>query len=235
MFMNEKTIDQLVEEAIGTYRQLGFKEEVLRDGRTILFRGPRRKYRYPVNQVTQLCPMDYFLNDLSTPFSGLDEWINFEVLNRILETVDPLLFLTVNQILVLKTEDEISEYEAFIGRRLNRRHLGSTTYDTNHAMINWYQIMCEAYPLSDTAFDFFQTVVYQFYNTLFHELGHQACRMNYLTEEFSALGALEDDEESFVEAFAQDLFELLDDEWNVFAPFSYEKMAIVYESFSETK
>ncbi len=227
----EKSTDQLVEEAMETYRQLGFKEETLRNGKTVLFRGPRRKYRYPVNQVTQLRPMDYFLNDSSAPFTGLEDWIDFEGLNEILASVDPLLFLTVNQIIVLKTEEEISAYEAFIGRRLNRRHLGSTTYDTNHAMINWHRIMSEAYPLCGSSFDFFQTVVYQFYITLFHELGHQACRLNYLSEDCSALEPSEEDEESFVETFAHNLVELLETEWNVFAPFSYEKVSAVYESF----
>ena len=230
--MNQTTIEHLTQEAIDYYREEGFKESSIRDGKTILFRRKgERKYCYPVNHVKTLQPIDYFLNDQTGPSVGLEDWVDLDALNDILKEVDPLLFLTIHHIIVLKNLEEVEACEQFMKRRLKRRCLGLHTFDKSHIIINLYRIMQEAAKVSSDSHEFFLTVVSQFYITLFHELGHATLRKNGLDGKFSALEEMEDeDEEAVVEQYADTLFDDLDWRLDVFQPFNYERIVSCYEA-----
>lgn len=228
--MSQTKLENLTQEAINYYREEGFKESSIREGQTILFRRKgERKYCYPVNHIKVLQPIDYFLNDEAGPSIGLEDWIDLEGLNEVLKEVDPLLFLTIHHIIVLKNLEEVEACERFMNRRLKRRCLGLHTFDKSHIIINLYRIMQEAKKVSRDPHEFFLTAVSQFYLTLFHELGHAALRDNGLDMKFSALEEIEDgDEEMVVEEYADTLFDELDWRLDVFEPFNYEQIVSCY-------
>lgn len=211
----------MINEAMTYYRERMCEEVEIRNGKTILFID-EDEYIYPVNDLFILEPKDFFAHE-----QGLEEWVDLEGLSDILKDINPLMFLTIHQIHVLKTPDEIDSFESYLERSINRTYLGLHTYDKSDIVINWYEIMKRARKSSRNAERFFETVVYQFYVTLIHELGHASLRDNGLDESFRPLIEDEDawlegdfDEEDMVEDYANQIFDQLEDNYYVFSPFN---------------
>lgn len=225
-------LEQLTQHAMDYYRQEGCKETTIRDGKTVLFRRKgERVYCYPVNDITLLQPKDYFLIE-DGPASSLHEWVDLDGLNEVLKCLDPKLFLTVNQIIVLTNQEEIEACDEYIKRRVKRTPLGLHTYDKNHVIVNLYQIIKGARKITRDPGEFAYTVIYQFYTTLIHELGHVTRRQNGLGIEFCAIedDSDEEDEEMIVEEYAEMIFEELDETMDVFKPFNYERIERYYKN-----
>lgn len=221
---DSRWLQEMKEEAIEYYRERACDEEIIRDGKTILFvEDNYESFYYPINDVLVLEPKDYFNQE-----DELKDIVNVIALNEILKAVDPLLFFTIYQIKILKTPEEIESFEEELDRSINSENLGFHTYDRSDIVINWYQIIRGARAICEDTSQFFSTVVHEFYLTLFHELGHATLRDNGLDTSFSPLIEVDEmdeedfDEEAVVESYANNLFKELDDTFDLFAPFNRE-------------
>lgn len=217
-------MNQLIKEAMECYRERGYDEIEMRQGNTVVFVDEFEDY-YPVNNISVLEPTDYVSDDF-----GFEDWVNLDRLNEILKALDPLLFLPIHQIHVLKTPADIEALETYLERPINQTYLGFWIPGTNDIVINLVQIMKTARKQADDAHDFFRIVTDQFYLTLIHELGHASLRENGLDENFRPLIENEEqwneflagelDEEELVENYASKVFNVLDEDYYVFLPFN---------------
>lgn len=186
-------------------------------------------YTFPLNDISSLKPSNYFeasrLDEMESVCKSIEDFVDLGKLNKILGVIKPEMFFTLSNIFVLKNEREISICEEYLGRELLEETLGQSTYDTNAIIINLFNILEGAKNVENDAEDLCNTVIYHFYTTLLHELGHVSLRNNLLNAQYSPLIAFLfefDDEEDLVEWYAKSTFDYMDSKFDVFEPFNKE-------------
>lgn len=186
-------------------------------------------YTFPINNISALKPSNYFeapgVDGMKSVCKSVEEFVDLDKLNKILGVIKPEMFFTLSNIFVLKNEREMSICEECLGRELLEGALGQSTYDTNAIIVNLFNIIEGVKDIESNAEDFCNTVIYQFYTTFLHELGHVSLRDNLLNAQYSPLTALFfefDDEEDLVEWYAKSTFDYMDSRFDVFEPFNKE-------------
>lgn len=222
---------EMFKKALEHYRNQEELEEIeVLEGRKYEFFDTDDGYTFPLNDITSLEPINYFKSsdedsEISCIQKTIEEFVNLEELNKVLKLLNPEMFFTLSNIIVVKNEAEIYICEEHIGRELLENTLGQSTCDTNAIIINLHTIFNKVKNIESNPEDFFHTVVYQFYITFLHELGHISLRDNLLSSDYSPLTEHIydfDDEEELVEWYAKDTFDYLDVMFDIFKPFNKE-------------
>ena len=227
----------MFENALNHYKNQDELEEIIsKENKSHIFVDDEG-YHFIINNMNKVQPKDFFsrndkdehLNFIKKAYTNL---LDLNELNKILKNIDQKIFLSTNEILIINEENDMRFYEEHLGSEVLIDCLGQSCHWTSSIIINMANIFKKANEMNLNKEDFFNTVVYQFYITLLHELGHNSLRYNLLPESYSPLFELtfnHDDEEDVVEEYAEYIFSYLDCKFNVFKPFNREFILSKYE------
>lgn len=154
----------------------------------------------------------YFLNDMSImkPIEllynkNLDKFFNMKKFEDFLDNIDFRLTQSINEIIVITGDEEISYLEHEYGRELLESTVGQAAIDEKFIVVNLRYII-SSIPDGNIN-DYINNILYNFLTTLFHELAHINVSQDILPPEYNIVG---DDNEDDVEAFAINLFDEID-------------------------
>lgn len=223
--------------ALNHYRKQELLEEcVLKEESSYLFSDIDDGYSFVVNDVSKIEPIEYFLRRTDVSYENLakqdySKFLDIDKLNNVLKKIDPLLFFNLNEVLIIFNEEEIGLYEEYIGGELLEDTLGQSCVFTKQIIINFHQLLEDVLDISFDKDNYFQTVVYQFYITLIHEMGHNSLNYGLLNYSYSPLSKFInnfDDEEELVEGYAELIFAYLENTTDVFGVFNKDEILKYY-------
>lgn len=231
-------INIMFQNALNHYRKQEELEEcVIKDGKSYSFTDCEDGYTFVINDTSSIEPIEYFLRRDSDSIEKLakDDYSKFfdiNKLNNVLKKIDPKLYFNINEILVIFNEEEINVYEEYIGGELLEDTFGQSCGLNKKIIVNFHEILKEVLDISFTKEDYFKTVVYQFYITLIHEMGHVSFDYGLLNLSYSPLAQFInyfEDEEELVEGYSEIVFNYLDETTDVFDVFYKDEILKYYD------
>lgn len=222
-------ITTMFQNAVNHYRkQEDLEECVLKENLSYLFFDNYDGYSFVINKVDEIEPKEYFLRREDDSIMELDnntysQLLNLDELNNVLKKVDKKMFFNLNEVLIILNEAELGVYEEYLNRELLEDTYGQATSDTKKIAIKFFELLNDVNEVVDNPEDYFNTVVYQFYITLFHELGHISLNYELLNSKYSPLSDIAhfyDNEEDLVEDYSRQIFENLNETTDVFSVFN---------------
>lgn len=222
-------ITTMFQNAVNHYRkQEDLEECVLKENLSYLFFDNYDGYSFVINKVDEIEPKEYFLRREDDSIMELgnntySQLLNLDELNNVLKKIDKKMFFNLNEVLIILNEAELGVYEEYLNRELLEDTYGQATSDTKKIVIKFFELLNDVNAVVDNPEVYFNTVVYQFYITLFHELGHISLNYGLLNSKYSPLSDIAhfyDNEEDLVEDFSRQIFENLNEITDVFSVFN---------------